>query len=102
MYFQHLGNSASTVKDLISGSHPFNKRLAQAKKPLIILGAQQLKRSDGAALLAAVQQLAKKTAEISKVFNVFRYAYNDIIYYKCRLKIIIINKTLIKIQIIRR
>ncbi|XKL66936.1 hypothetical protein PGB90_010356 [Kerria lacca] len=82
--YEHLGNSASTVKDLISGSHPFNKRLAQAKKPLIILGAQQLKRSDGAALLAAVQQLAKKTAEISKVdaswkvFNLLQEAASQV------------------------
>lgn len=64
---QHLGTSISTVKEILSGNHPFSKRLGQAKKPLIILGAQQLKRRDGAALIALVQQLAQKTSETSKV-----------------------------------
>lgn len=55
------------VKDILSGSHPFSKRLGRAKKPLIILGVQQLKRKDGAALLALVQQLAQRTAQSCKV-----------------------------------
>lgn len=64
---QHLGNSTSTIKDLLLGSHKFSKRLGQAKKPIIILGGQQLKRPDGAALLALVQQLSKQTAAQCKV-----------------------------------
>ncbi|KAK7583890.1 hypothetical protein V9T40_004853 [Parthenolecanium corni] len=72
--YQHLGTSSSIIKDLVSGSHPFSKQLAQAKKPLILLGAQQFKREDGAAILALVQQLANKTAKQCKVdpkWNVF-------------------------------
>lgn len=66
---QHLGNSSSIIKDLASGNHPFSKRLAQARKPLILLGAQQFEREDGATILALVQQLADKTAKQCKVIT---------------------------------
>lgn len=36
------------------------KRLQAAKKPVVILGADQLKTADGAALLAYTQELALK------------------------------------------
>lgn len=59
---QHVGDSASIVKDLASGtsSHAVAKRLRAAKRPVVILGADQLKTADGAALLAYTQELALK------------------------------------------
>ncbi|XP_026321244.1 NADH-ubiquinone oxidoreductase 75 kDa subunit, mitochondrial [Hyposmocoma kahamanoa] len=58
----HAGDSASIVKDLASGSssHEVAKRLQAAKRPVVILGADQLKTADGAALLAYTQELAFK------------------------------------------
>ncbi|XP_047992886.1 NADH-ubiquinone oxidoreductase 75 kDa subunit, mitochondrial [Leguminivora glycinivorella] len=58
----HVGDDASIVKDLASGSssHAILKRLEQAKRPVVILGADQLKGAEGAALLAHTQELALK------------------------------------------
>ncbi|KAI8439612.1 hypothetical protein MSG28_013338 [Choristoneura fumiferana] len=58
--YMHVGDSASIVKDLASGSssHPVLKRLEQAKRPVVILGADQLQGAEGAALLAHTQELA--------------------------------------------
>lgn len=55
--YEYLGENPSILKDLSRGSS-FAQKLQQAKKPLIILGADTLKRSDGAAILQAVQLLA--------------------------------------------
>lgn len=61
--YDHLGDQASLIEDVLSGKHPFSKKLENAKKPLIILGSQQLERDDGAAILSKVQQLAKKVSK---------------------------------------
>lgn len=43
--------------------HAFFAKLSKAKRPVIILGAQQFDRKDGAVLLAQAQQLSQ---ELSK------------------------------------
>lgn len=57
--FEHLGDSTDIVKQLADGSHPFAKKLASAKKPAVIIGAEALQRPDAAALLANAQKLAQ-------------------------------------------
>lgn len=58
--YTHVGDSASILKDLASGtsSHEVMKRLESAKRPVVILGADQLKTPEGAAILAYTQELA--------------------------------------------
>lgn len=56
--YQHLGEEASLLQDLLGGKSAFAQKLKAAKKPLIILGADTLKRADGPAILQAVQLLA--------------------------------------------
>ncbi|CAH0680219.1 unnamed protein product [Chilo suppressalis] len=58
--YTHVGDSASLVKDLATGtsSNEILKRLESAKRPVVILGADQLKTEEGAALLAYTQELA--------------------------------------------
>ena len=56
---QYLGCDTGVINEVLSGAHPFAKKLLAAKKPLIILGAQQLERKDGTAILSKVQQMAK-------------------------------------------
>ncbi|XP_026746330.1 NADH-ubiquinone oxidoreductase 75 kDa subunit, mitochondrial [Trichoplusia ni] len=58
--YMHVGDSASVVKDLATGSssHEVLKRLESARHPVVILGADQLKTPEGAALLAYTQELA--------------------------------------------
>ncbi|XP_053610402.1 NADH-ubiquinone oxidoreductase 75 kDa subunit, mitochondrial [Plodia interpunctella] len=58
--YTHVGDSASVVKELADGtsSHEVLKRLESAKRPVVILGADQLAAEDGGALLAFTQELA--------------------------------------------
>ncbi|CAK1555738.1 unnamed protein product [Leptosia nina] len=58
--YMHVGDSSSILKDLATGSssHEVLKRLQSAKRPVVILGADQLKGSEGPALLAYTQELA--------------------------------------------
>lgn len=60
--YTHVGDSASAVKDLATGTSNSEvlKRLQSAKRPIVILGADQLKGPEGAALLAYTQELACK------------------------------------------
>ncbi|RZC40576.1 NADH-ubiquinone oxidoreductase 75 kDa subunit, mitochondrial [Asbolus verrucosus] len=70
--YDHLGDDPELIKQIASGNHPVAKRLKSAKKPLIILGADTLQRSDGAAILSAVQSLAASASvpENWKVLNI--------------------------------
>lgn len=57
---EQLGDSPSTLQALASGSHPFCKTLAQAKRPLVLVGSVPLQRSDGAAVLELARQVARQ------------------------------------------
>ncbi|VVC36797.1 Hypothetical protein CINCED_3A003457 [Cinara cedri] len=61
--YEYLGESPATLKDLAEKRHAFFSKLSKAKRPVIILGAQQFERQDGAVLLAQAQQLSQ---ELSK------------------------------------
>lgn len=58
--YQHLGEDLNVLSELAEGRGAFWNRLSKAKRPLIVLGADQLDRTDGGAILAAVQQLSRK------------------------------------------
>uniref|UniRef100_A0A6M2DT30 NADH-ubiquinone oxidoreductase 75 kDa subunit, mitochondrial n=1 Tax=Xenopsylla cheopis TaxID=163159 RepID=A0A6M2DT30_XENCH len=75
--YQHenLGDSVDILQKLANGSHPFSKQLTNAKRPLIIVGSDQLARSDGAAILKDAQKLAslcKPVEDDWKVLNVLQ------------------------------
>ncbi|XP_078465168.1 NADH-ubiquinone oxidoreductase 75 kDa subunit, mitochondrial-like [Lampetra planeri] len=57
--YDHLGDSPQVLKDLASGTHPFAKVLAAAKKPMVVVGSAVLQRGDGAAVHAAVSAIAQ-------------------------------------------
>lgn len=61
-----MGQSPSIIEQLKNGQHAFSSVLKEAKKPMIILGAEQLSRKDGAQILSATQELAKSLGENSK------------------------------------
>jgi hypothetical protein len=44
-----------------------DNKLAAAKRPMVIIGSEQLKRDDGAALLSLVQQISHSAATQSGV-----------------------------------
>lgn len=68
--YEHLGEDPKVIEEVLSGKHPFSKKLLNAKKPLIILGSQQLERNDGIAILSKAQQMAKHLS--SKVGSEWR------------------------------
>lgn len=73
--YDHLGSDTKAIKNLMDGDHPFITTLRSAKKPLVIIGADLLKRSDGAAIFSLIQQFAHNLQTNNKdkdwkVFNV--------------------------------
>ncbi|KHJ95575.1 NADH dehydrogenase, G subunit [Oesophagostomum dentatum] len=58
--YEHLGDSAEALDDVMAGKSNFAKKLLSAKNPMIIVGSAALKGEKGAAVLAKVQQLAEK------------------------------------------
>ncbi|XP_029049915.1 NADH-ubiquinone oxidoreductase 75 kDa subunit, mitochondrial [Osmia bicornis bicornis] len=63
---EHLGQSPEIITQLRNGSHAFSNILKSAKKPLIILGIEQLTRKDGAKILCETQLLAQSLEDKSK------------------------------------
>lgn len=70
--YTHLGDSPDILQQILDKSHPFAQKLASAKRPLIILGSDQLQRPDGAAILSAVQTISRGLQKDgdNKVLNV--------------------------------
>ncbi|CAL7948110.1 unnamed protein product [Xylocopa violacea] len=64
--YEHLGQSPEIITQLRNGTHPFSNTLKSAKKPLIILGVEQLTRRDGEKILSETQLLAQSLGESSK------------------------------------
>ncbi|XP_069691515.1 NADH-ubiquinone oxidoreductase 75 kDa subunit, mitochondrial isoform X2 [Periplaneta americana] len=70
--YEHLGDSTDILESLARGNHPFAKKWAAAKRPMLVLGSDQLEREDGAAILSLAQKIASAKAggDGWKVLNV--------------------------------
>eukprot|EP00658_Telonema_sp_P-2_P007614 TRINITY_DN12843_c0_g1_i1.p1 TRINITY_DN12843_c0_g1~~TRINITY_DN12843_c0_g1_i1.p1 ORF type:complete len:728 (+),score=220.21 TRINITY_DN12843_c0_g1_i1:1-2184(+) len=60
----HLGHGTKTLKALAAGTNEFNQVLADAERPMIILGLSGLSRKDAADVKAAVAELATKVPNL--------------------------------------
>jgi len=69
--YEYLGAGPDTLKDLVDGNHAFAKVLADAKKPLIIIGQGALSRADGAGVLASAAKLAGTVGAVTEGWNGF-------------------------------
>jgi NADH-quinone oxidoreductase subunit G len=69
--YQHLGEQAKLVKEILEGNHPFAQALTEAKRPMIILGQGALTRRDSLELLRLCQNLAEKYGMIQEGWNGF-------------------------------
>ena len=67
--YRHLGNSPAVLNDLLAEKHGLAALLAQAKRPMLMLGAGALARPDGAALHMLARRIAEK-------FNMIRPDWN--------------------------
>lgn len=74
--YDHLGDAAHILEDIASGKHPFAKTLAQAKRPMVVVGSAALQRGDGKSIHKAVSTIAQNArvqsgcGEDWKVLNV--------------------------------
>jgi len=62
--YTYLGDASATVAELASGKHAFAAQLKAAKKPLLLVGADLLRRADRDALLAQLHALADATGVV--------------------------------------
>lgn len=69
--YMHLGETASALKDIALGKHPFADILAEAETPLFILGQAALSRPDSHEILRLAQHIAQKTGVIRPNWNGF-------------------------------
>jgi hypothetical protein len=53
------------LEQLAKGTHPFAKKWAAAKHPVLVLGSDQLERPDGAAILSLVHKIASVKSVVS-------------------------------------
>ena len=57
--FDHLGTGPAALAEVADGRHPFAKVLAEAKRPMVIVGQAAATRADGLAVLAAAARIAE-------------------------------------------
>ncbi|MEQ1789458.1 MAG: NADH-quinone oxidoreductase subunit NuoG [Rickettsiales bacterium] len=76
-----FGNDPRVLSDVVLGTHPLAEILAEAKKPMIIIGTSAIARNDGAAVFAAAKTIARKFGVIKEDaknnwngFNVLHHA----------------------------
>ncbi|XP_065176922.1 NADH-ubiquinone oxidoreductase 75 kDa subunit, mitochondrial-like [Sycon ciliatum] len=55
---EHLGDSATVLRDLAQGKHPFSKVLRDAKRPMVVVGSVPFQRSDADSVFSLVNQVA--------------------------------------------
>lgn len=53
--YEHVGSTTQTLIDMANGDHPFLEKLRNAELPMVLVGAGNLTRQDGEALLHTIQ-----------------------------------------------
>ncbi|KAG0191897.1 hypothetical protein DFQ28_010683 [Apophysomyces sp. BC1034] len=62
--YAHIGQDSKSIESLLNGSHPFAKRLAEAKRPLIVVGAGVVENAkDSEYMMSKVAELVEKHKE---------------------------------------
>lgn len=62
------------ISDIATGKHPICKKLESAKRPVIIVGVDQLSRPDGEAILAALHTYAAKISKPVRNIPICRHS----------------------------
>ena len=74
--YQHLGSDPAALKSLLNGDIAFSQTLKRAERPVIIVGAGALSRSDSAAVLAAGKKLAQECGAFNNDWNGFNILHS--------------------------
>jgi NADH-quinone oxidoreductase subunit G len=69
--YDYLGAGPETLADVIAGRHSFAQKLADAQRPLIIVGQGALSRPDGMAILSLAAQAAQAVGAVKDDWNGF-------------------------------
>jgi NADH-quinone oxidoreductase subunit G len=69
--YDHLGDHAPIIKELLEGTHLFSQKLSQAKRPMLIIGQGALARRDSREILRLSQEIAEKYHMIQEDWNGF-------------------------------
>ncbi len=69
--YEYLGSDPRMLADMVSGKHPMADILANAKKPMIILGSAAFARTDGGEVLAAALALVERAKMVRSDWNGF-------------------------------
>ena len=67
----YLGAGPQTLAEVADGSHSFAKTLADAERPMIIVGMGALTRPDGAAVLGLARKVAESSGMVKDGWNGF-------------------------------
>jgi NADH-quinone oxidoreductase subunit G len=73
---EQLGTDIGVLDAIAAGSHAFAKALADAKRPMIVLGAGAVARGDGAAILRMAAKIAADTGMIGPAGRVAEGGWN--------------------------
>jgi NADH-quinone oxidoreductase subunit G len=74
--YEHVGTSAADIETFTKARKGFAKTFKAAKNPVIIVGANALRGTEGKALLSAVGALAKSVNLVREDFNGFNVLHN--------------------------
>lgn len=69
--YEYLGNDARILSEILDGRDPLAQQLANAKNPMIIIGASVLARADGEEIFAAAKAIAQKYNVVKEGWNGF-------------------------------
>ncbi|CAG8725922.1 12698_t:CDS:2, partial [Acaulospora colombiana] len=58
--YDHIGASSDALDSIINENHPFAKKIAESRKPLIIVGSGVLENPDSAYIFSAVAEITSK------------------------------------------
>ncbi|MFO7297269.1 MAG: NADH-quinone oxidoreductase subunit NuoG [Pseudomonadota bacterium] len=76
--YEHLGMGPQTLAEIAAGRHSFMQALAEARRPMVIVGSGAIARPDGAAVLSLAAQIAltamRKSLPEWNAFNVLHAA----------------------------
>lgn len=81
--YEHLGNTAKTINELLEGSHELCEEIKKAKLPMLIVGRDALTRADSEAILGKVKSLANKLGFVNSEtgwngFNVLHRSQGEV------------------------
>ena len=74
--YDYLGAGPETLAEVLAGRHGFADTLKKAERPLVLVGAGALARSDGAAVAALAAKTAIEVGAVKSDWNGFSLLHN--------------------------